>query len=1045
MIDRIIEYSARNRFVVFLFVAISIFWGGWTLLNIPLDAVPDLSDPQVIIFTEWMGRSPDLIEDQITYPIVTSLLAAPRVQLVRGQSMFGMSFVYVIFEEGTDMYWARSRVLEYMNSLSGRFPEGVSPRLGPDATGVGWVFQYALVDKSGQNDLAQLRTFQDWYLKYWLESVPGVAEVASIGGFVRQYQINVDPAALLAYNIPLSMVMHAVRQSNIDVGGSVIEIANTEHVIRGRGYIKTLEDVENIPVMVTDKGTPVLIKNIARVQYAPAIRRGLAELDGEGEVVGGIVVMRFGENALDVINRVKAKIDDITPSLPEGVHIVTTYDRSELIEASIATLREKLSEEMLIVALVIVIFLFHFRSALVPIITLPIAVLISFIPMYYMGITSNIMSLGGIAIAIGAMVDAAIVLVENTHKRLEQWEATGKQEDRSSMIIAAIKEVGKPIFFSLLVITVSFLPIFTLQAQEGRLFKPLAYTKTFSMLFAALLAITLAPSLILLLVRGRIRHEDKNPISRALIWLYQPVVKFALRWRVLVIVLAIIVMLLSVPVYLGLGSEFMPPLNEGSILYMPTSVPGMPVAEASRVLQLQNKLIREFPEVERVFGKVGRAETATDPAPLNMVETTILLKPQSEWRPGMTWDKLIQELDHNVRIPGMPNIWWMPVQTRTEMLTTGVRSNLAIKVFGADLEVIEKVAVDIENALQRFPDTRSVFAERITGGQYIDFAVNRAQAARFGLTVEEVSNIIEMAIGGMTITTTIEGKERYPVAIRYAQELRDDLTKLQRVLVPTNTGAQVPISQLADIRIVTGPPMILNEDGSRVAYVIVDVVSESYGDYVEAAKKYIAENVDIPAGYTIAWAGQYQYLERMREQLRLVVPLTLAIIFLLLYFNFKSVTETLIVLLSVPFSVVGAVLLLALLNYNMSIAVWVGIIALAGVAAETGVVMIVYLDEAYHRRARAGTMHSLADLTEAVMEGSVQRVRPKMMTVGTTILGLMPIMWSTGTGADVMQRIAAPMIGGLITSTILTLIIIPAIYMIWKRIEMQRLGLLETE
>ncbi len=1040
MIEKLIEASAKNKVLVFMLVAAATAWGAWSLLNNPLDAIPDLSDVQVIVFTEWPGRSPDIIEDQITYPIVSSLLSAPKVKFVRGQSFFGLSFVYAIFEDGTDMYWARSRVLEYLNEIEANLPEGVNPTLGPDATGVGWVFEYALVDTTGRWNLADLRSFQDWNLKYWLEAVPGVAEVASVGGFVKQYQIDVDPNKLVAYNIPLKRVIQAVRESNNDVGGRVIEMASTEFMLRGRGYIQSLEDIENTVVGTDGSGRPIYIRNVANVHLGPEMRRGIAELDGKGEVVGRIVIMRYGQNALKVINRVKKKLAQIRPSLPPGMEIVTAYDRSDLIGRAIQTLREKLIEEMIVVSLVIILFLFHVRSALIAIITLPIAVVISFIPMKIMGVTANIMSLGGIAIAIGAMVDAAIVLVENAHKSLERWQQGDHNTSRSAVIINSLKEVGRPIFFSLLVITVSFLPIFTLEAQEGRLFKPLAYTKTFSMFFAAILAVTLVPALIPIFLKGKIRSEKENPVSRLLIWLYQPVAAFALRYRRWVVLAAVVLLTATIPIFMLLGTEFMPPLNEGSILYMPTSIPGMPPSEAKKILHMQDKVLATFPEVERVFGKIGRSRTATDPAPLSMVETTITLKPKEQWRPGMTWEKIVAEMDKKLKFPGMANIWWMPIQTRIEMLSTGIRSNLGIKVFGDDLQEIERIAVDIERALQKFPGTRSAFAERTTGGYFVDFKIHRKQAARYGLTVGDVQAIIQTAIGGMNITTTIEGRERYPVNVRYPRELRDDLEKLKRVLVPTPTGAQVPIVQLADIYPTTGPPMIRNEDGSKVGFVFVDVAEKDYGKYVREAQQYILQNVKIPPGYTLAWAGQYKYLLRLKEKLKLVVPVTLLIIFMLLYFNFKSVPKTLIVLLAVPFSAVGAVWLLWLLGYNMSVAVWVGLIALAGVAAETGVVMIVYLDEYYERYRDEGRMNSLVDLKKAVIGGAVQRVRPKMMTVGTTILGLLPIMWSAGTGADVMKRIAAPMVGGLITSTILTLVVIPAIYAIWRERQIRTRG-----
>jgi copper/silver efflux system protein len=1032
MIEKLIEYSARNRVLVIMLVVFAAVWGAWGMANVPLDAIPDLSDVQVIVFTEWPGRSPDLVEDQITYPVITTMLSAPNVKFVRGQSFFGLSFVYVIFEDGTDMYWARSRVLEYLNEVTNQLPQGVSPTLGPDATGVGWVFQYALVDTSGANSLADLRSFQDWSLKFWLESVPGVAEVASVGGYVKQYQVNVDPNRLLAYGIPLPKVIQAIRSSNNDVGGRVIEVAGTEHMIRGRGYIKSVADIETIVLGTNGDGTPIYIRDIARVEIGPDMRRGAAELDGLGETVGGIVVMRYGENALDVIQRVKDRLHEVEPSLPEGVDVVTVYDRSDLIERAINVLKHELTQEMVIVGIVIVVFLLHVRSALIPIITLPIAVLLSFIPMSYLGLTSNIMSLGGIAIAIGAMVDAAVVLVENAHKHLERWEQDGRKENRTDVIIRSATEVGKPIFYSLLIIAVSFAPVFTLEAQEGRLFKPLAFTKNFAMFFAAVLSVTLAPALMTLLIRGRIHSESKHPISRGLIWMYDPVIRLALRFRKSVILATLVVLGLTIPPYLDLGSEFMPPLQEGSILYMPTSVPGMSITVAKNVLHTQDKLIKQFPEVDHVFGKVGRARTATDPAPLSMVETTITLKPESEWRPGMTWDKLIEELDQTLNIPGMPNIWWMPIQTRTEMLATGIRSPIGIKIFGPDLEGIEQVAIEIEQVVKNIPGTRSAFAERVTGGNFIDFEVDREASARYGLNVEQVEMVIQTAIGGMNVSQTIEGRERYPINVRYARELRDNLDDLARVLVPTPSGAQIPIGQLADIRTVTGPPMIRDESAQLVGFVFVDITGRSLGEYVAEAKQIVRDRVDIPAGYRVAWGGQFEYMERAKSKLKVVVPVTLFIIFFLLYMNFKSIGDTLIVMLAVPFSLVGSVWLLWLLDYNMSVAVWVGVIALVGVAAETGVVMLVYLDEAWERHKAEGK-GTAQDLYAAVVEGAVQRVRPKMMTVGTTILGLLPIMLGAGAGSDVMKRIAAPMVGGLLTSILLTLVIIPVIYYIWKR------------
>ncbi|MCZ6468157.1 MAG: CusA/CzcA family heavy metal efflux RND transporter [Candidatus Dadabacteria bacterium] len=1032
MIEKIIEYSAKNQFLTITMIFFLAAWGLWAMRNTPLDAIPDLSDVQVIVFTEWPGRSPDIIEDQITYPIITTMISAPQVKFVRGQSFFGLSFVYVIFEDGTDLYWARSRILEYMNQVSGKLPEGVTPTLGPDATGVGWVFQYALVDETGENDLAELRTFQDWYLRYWLESVPGVAEVASVGGFEKQYQVEIDPNKLIAYKIPLADVITAIRRSNNDVGGRVVEFAATEYFVRGRGYIKSVEDIEMIPLRTSAQGTPVYIRDVANVQLGPDMRRGLAELDGKGETVGGIVVMRYGGNALKVIEGVKQKLEEIKPSLPKGVEIVTTYDRSELILSAVGTLKQKLLEEGLIVSIIIILFLFHFRSALTPILTIPLAVLMAFIPLYYMNLSSNIMSLGGIAIAIGVMVDASIVLVENVHKRLEKWQDGGEKGSRSEVVIDAMKEVGKPIFFAILVITVSFLPVFTLEAQEGRLFKPLAFTKTFSLLFSAILAITLTPALIVLLIKGKVRSEDKNPVSRALIWFYNPFVIFALRFRKTVIFSAIAVLLLTLIPFSRLGSEFMPPLNEGTILFMPTAVPGMSITEAAKILQTQDKMLMQFPEVERVFGKIGRSSSALDSAPLSMVETIVTLKPKEEWREGITWDKLLAEMNQAMKFPGMANIFWMPIQTRTEMLSTGFRSNLGIKIFGPDLNKIEEIGIQIETLLSELPGTRSAFAERATGGYFIDFDIDRSLAARYGFTVGDVEDIIETAIGGKNISHTVEGQERYPINVRYQRGFRSDIEELKRVLVSTPGGAQVPISLLADISFTTGPPQIRNENGQIVGYVFVDVQGKDYEGYVEKAKEVISERLDLPPGYFLEWAGQYEYLQRVRNKLKIMIPLTLALIFLLLYINFRSVIETIIILLSVPFALVGSIWLLYLLNYNLSVAVWVGMIALAGLAAQTGVMMIIYLDAEHDRWKSEGKLRSLEDLKELIIEGAVKRVRPKMMTVMSTTMGLLPLMWSIGTGADMMKRIAAPMIGGLITSTVLTLVIIPVVYLIWK-------------
>ena len=1028
MIARLIEGSARNPVLVILCVLMLGAWGVWAVLQVPLDAIPDLSDVQVIIYTEWSGRSPTLIEDQITYPVVTSLLAGPRVKRVRGVSEYGVSYVYVIFEDRTDLYWARSRVLEYLQKLTGKLPSGVTPTLGPDATGVGWVYQYALVDESGTHDLAQLRSLQDWYLRYQLESVSGVAEVSAIGGFVKQYQIEVDPNTLAAYRLPIKTIIEAVRNSNTEVSGRVLEMAGTEYVIRGRGYLRSVEDIELIPVGTDGRGTPILIRDIAHVHIGPDQRRGIAELDGKGQTVGGIVIMRTGEHTLAVIERIKTRLEEIRQALPKGVHIVSVYDRSDLIHRAIAVLREKLLEESAIVSLVAVVFLFHLRSALVAILILPVAVLLAFIPMAYVKITSNIMSLGGIAIAIGAMVDAAIVMVENAHKRLEQAPTA----DRIDTIIAAAKEVGRPLFFSLLVIAASFLPIFALEAQEGRLFTPLAYTKTFAMLSATALSVTLAPVLMVLLIRGRIRAETKNPLNRLLIALYRPILSGALRVRWLTLALAVAAVGLTVPVFMRLGAEFMPPLNEGTILYMPTTVPGLSIPEAAKVLQVQDQLLMTFPEVERVFGKMGKAPTATDPAFVGMAEITVTLKPEGQWRTGMTWDRLLDEMDAKLRIPGFPNIWWMPIQTRTEMITTGIRSPVGIKVLGPDLKAIEKIGLEIEQALATVPGTKSAFAERLNEGYYLDLIVNRREAARYGLAVGDVQAVITSAIGGETVTTTVEGRERYPVNVRYKRELRDDPDRLKRVLIPTPTGAQIPLGQIAEILITQGPPSIADEAGALAGLVSVAVSGRDLRGYVQDAQRAVQDRVTLPPGYRLIWTGQYEHLVRAEERLKLIIPVTLALILLLLYLNFRSLAKSLIVLLSVPFSAIGAIWYLDYLGYNLSVAVWVGGIALAGVAAETGVVMLVYLDEAYERRMREGRMATAQDLREAVMEGAVQRVRPKMMTVAAIMGGLLPIMWTAGTGADVMKRIAAPMIGGMVSSTVLTLLVIPVLYALWR-------------
>jgi len=1038
-IGRVIAASARNPFLVIVIIAGLAAWGWISLRRAPLDAIPDLSDAQVIIFTEWMGRSPDLVEDQITYPISTSLVAAPGVAYVRGQSMFGMSFVYVIFADGTDIYWARSRVLEYLNQAQARLPAGVTPRLGPDATGVGWVFEYALVDRTGKHDLQQLRSLQDYNLRYALSSVPGVAEVASIGGAVKQYQITLDPAKLYALHVPLRDVAMAVQRSNEDVGGSVVEVAGHEHVIRGRGYAHSTHDLEEVPLRTTAGGIPVRVRDVGEVAIGQDIRRGVAELDGDGEVVGGVVIMRYGENALDVIDRVKQRLAELAPSLPDGVTVRITYDRSELIRGSIATLTGTLVEEMIVVALIIFVFLLHVRSALIPILTLPLGVLLAFIPMGFQHLTANIMSLGGIAVAIGAMVDASIILIENIHKKLADWERDApaasppgaRRASRLAAIIAAMQEVGPSIFFSLLVITVSFLPIFTLEGTEGRLFKPLAFTKTYSMGFAAVLAVTLTPALAAIFVRGQLYGEDRHPVNRLLIRAYAPVVRWVVRHRVTVITAATLIVAFTVPAWFRLGREFMPPLNEGVILYMPTAPPGMSIAEASRVLQQMDRELRAFPEVASVFGKNGRAETPTDPAPLGMVETTVVLRPRDQWRPGMTWDKLVAEIDAKLAYPGMPNIFWMPIQTRTEMLSTGVRSPLGVEVFGDNLDDVERAAVAIEQAVAGVPGTRSAFADRATGGFYIDLVVKRDAAARLGLTVADVNEVIQTAIGGMNVSETVEGRERYAINLRYAREFRDDPAVLDQVLVPTPSGAQVPLSQVADVRTVTGPPMIRSEDGKLVGFVFLDT-TRPIVDYVADARAAIAARVVLPAGVRTTWVGQFLYNERADARLAVVLPITLLVVFLLLYLNTRSLVETGIVLLAVPFSLVGAIWLIYLLDYSVSQAVKVGLIALAGLDAETGVVMLLYLTLAHRRWAAAGRLRTRDDLREAIVEGAAHRIRPKLMTVLTMMIGLVPVLWSTGTGADVMKRIAAPMVGGLVTSFALELLVYPAIFAIWQ-------------
>jgi len=1030
MIDKLIAFSARNGFIVLLLVAAIIGGGIWAIRHTPIDAIPDLSDVQVIVTATWEGRSPTLVEDQVTYPIVTALVSAPNVKVVRGFSYFDVSFVYAIFEDGTDLYWARSRVLEYLNGLQGRLPAGVQPVLGPDATGVGWGFEYALVDRSGRHDLSRLRTLNDWYVQYWLRSVPGVAEVASVGGYVKQYQIEIDPNALLAYNMPIDVVIAAVRKSNNDVGGRVVEWTGREYMVRGRGYLQGVGDIEQVSLGAQPDGTPIFVKDVGRVQLGPDMRRGVAELNGEGDVAGGIVVIRYGADTYGVIQEItRAVRERVEPALPDGVEFVTTYDRSTLIERSIATLQEKLVEEILIVSLVCLVFLWHMRSALVAILTLPLSILLSFVAMQAIGLGSNIMSLGGIAIAIGAMIDAAIIMIENAHKHLEH--DTGAKP-RREMLIEAAQEVGRPLFFSLLIITVSFLPIFTLEAQEGRLFKPLAYTKTFAMGFAALVSVLVVPYLMVLFIRGRVAPETKNPVNRFLIRGYRPFVGLVLRHKFATLAAAMLLMLSTVPAFLRLGSEFMPPLYEGTLLYMPVTLPGASVHTAQQVLAMQDKIIMQVPEVDSVFGKAGRALSATDPAPLEMIETVINLKPEAEWRPGMTPARLEAELDELVRLPGVANAWTMPIKARTDMLSTGIRTPVGVKIFGPSLETINDIGGRIEGALAGVRGTRNVFAERVTGGYYVDFTIRRDQIARYGLTVQDVEMVIESAIGGANVTTTVEGRERYPVNIRYQRHYRSDLNGIRRTLISTPAGAQIPIEQVAEVTLTTGPTVIRTEQAQLLGYVYVDVADRDIGGYVEDARQMVSQMVELPDGYYLEWSGQYEYMERAKERLQLVIPLTLFIVVVLLYFSARNVAKIAIVLLAVPFSLIGAFWILYLLDYNLSVAVWVGIIALAGIDAETGVVMLLYLDLAYERFKREGRMTNLADLHAAVEEGAVQRLRPKMMAVMAILLGLLPIMWSAGAGADVMKRIAAPMVGGVISSFVLQLLIYPVIFALWK-------------
>jgi Cu(I)/Ag(I) efflux system membrane protein CusA/SilA len=1070
MIEKIIELCAKNRFLVFTVVLLVMLGGIYAIKHIPLDAVPDISDVQVIVYTKWEGRSPDLVEDQITYPIVTALISAPRVKTVRGFSDFGFSYVYVIFEDGTDIYWARPRVLEYMQQIAGQLPSGVTPVLGPDATGVGWVYTYALVDESGKHDLAYLRTLQDWYIRYTLASVEGVAEVASIGGFVKQYQVNIDPNRMVAYNLSIRDVMGRISASNNDVEGRLLELGGREYMVRGRGYIKSVSDIEKIVIGTNRQGTPILLRDVGNVALGPEIRRGILELDGKGEVVGGIVVMRFGENALNVIDHVKARIREINPGLPEGIKIVPTYDRSELIELSIRNLQKTLLTEIIVVSLVIIIFLLHFQSAFVPIFALPIAVVASFIPMYLLKLTSNIMSLGGIALSIGVIVDASIVMVENGYRHLSE----GTEEDRKnswSTVVRACQQVGRGIFFSLIIIIISFIPVFMLEAQEGRMFRPLAFTKTFTMAASSILAITLVPVLMTIFLKGkRLKPESENPISRFFRWFYEPIIHWVLKYKKTALFINFLIIPVSLLFLFRLGSEFMPPLYEGTIFYMPITSPGISVTEAGRLLAVQDKILKSFPEVHTVFGKAGRAETSTDPAPFSMMETTVHLRPKEEWRKvekkysslpewlrplvkkilgshrSITYEELVEEMDQKMQFPGLQNAWTMPIRARIDMLSTGIRTPVGIKISGSDLNTIQEMGVHIETILKKVAGTRSVYAERVAGGYFTDIKIKRDEIARYGLTVGDVQDVIQSALGGMNVTRTVEGRERYPVNLRYLRELRDDLEKVKRILVPVRTGGSggmggsgatggmithVPMIQLTEISLTEGPAMIRDEDGMLTGYVYVDVTGRDIGGYVEEAKKIIRETLKLPPGYSLSWSGQYEFQIRAKERLKFLLPIVFFVIFILLFMTFHSVSESIILMIAVLYAMTGGVILQYILGYNLSVAVWIGYIALYGIAVETGVVMIIYLHEALNKRLTKGEI-TRQDIHEATVEGSVLRLRPKLMTVGTTLIGLVPIMWSSGVGADVMKPIAAPIIGGLLTSTIHVLIITPVIFAMLK-------------
>ena len=1079
MIARWIDFCARNRFLVFTGTLLLVLAGIWALRQIPLDALPDISDVEVIVHTPWAGQPPSIIEDQVSYPIVTTMLAAPHVKAVRAQTMFGDSYVFVVFEDTTDLYWARSRVLEYMQQISGRLPEGVHPVIGPDATGAGWVYEYALVDHSHQRSLADLRSLQDWYLRYQLETVPGVAEVATIGGFVRQYQVNLDPAKLRAYGIPLSTVIEKVRGSTNEVGGRLLEMGGAEYMIRGLGYLRSLSDLETVPV-ATKNGTPVLIRNLGAVTFGPDIREGVAEWQGEGETVGGIVVMRDGMNALNVINGIKQKLNEIKPSLPPGVQVVAGYDRSGLIQASIETLQRDLLEEAIIVSLVIIVFLFHLRSALIPILTLPIAVVASFIPMYYLHVSSNIMSLGGLALAIGVLVDAAIVMVENGYRHLSEHQSapfsplldgvangpvatdpsapTNALVDRSTtaqtqipegerrrILLDSAKQVGPAIFFSLVIIVVSFLPVFLLEAQEGRMFRPLAWTKTLAVGFSSVLAITLVPVLMVLFIRGRLTPELRNPISRITQALYLPVLRLSLRFRKTTLLLNLLFLVLTLPLALHIGSQFMPPLFEGSSLYMPTALPGISITQASQLLQEQDKIIRTFPEVETVFGSIGRSDSATDNAPLDMYDTTVMLKPRPEWRPGMTYEKLIQEMDAKLQFAGLSNTWTMPVENRLDMELTGIKTPLGLKIQGPNLEGVQQVGAQVQQILSAIPEMRSIFAERVSQGLYLNIEVNRAEAARYGLTIADVQQVVTSGIGGEVVAENVEGRERYPVNVRYSRDFRDNVEELRRVLISTPSGAQIPISDVATISFSRGPSMIRDEDGALTGYVYIDLNTNDYGGFVTRASTLLKQKLVVPPGFTYKWSGEYEFELRAKQRLQLILPIVFFVIFLLLYMVFHSVTEAAVLIFPTIYALTGGLILQRLLGYNFSVAVWVGYIALFGIAVETGVVMVVYLREALDHRLKAGASLRHEDIEAAVIEGAVQRLRPKLMTVTVVLASLLPILWETGVGSDVMKTIAAPLVGGMITSTIHVLILVPVFFALMKERALRRgtLGALE--